>query len=222
VRPAESGVAAAPTCPRPPRRRAPAARLCPAHTASTSPSSLPHSARRSTSLITPRTSHSAAHTHGVGAKPYLRAGETQTLSPFYIPVADLRSRSSGRCAWIASRPARLMRRWGARCAGRQAGAHRDHRSPTPTGRPAWSIVSSGLVHRIDSGTLTSPSSGPWQGFCYKPRAAALAPVVVTKSPNDSNPADWLRTAHTWPSYDPNTRSTPCLHRRADHAVSGTP
>jgi len=77
---------------------------------------------------------------------------------------------------------RLMRRWAARCAGRQAGAHRDHRSRRrPAGR-LGQIVSSGLVHRINSGTLTSPSCGPGRGSAT-PRAAALAPVVVTKSPN---------------------------------------
>jgi len=70
---------------------------------------------------------------------------------------------------------RLMRRWAARCAGRQAGAHRDHRSRRrPAGR-LGQIVSSGLVHRINSGTLTSPSCGPGRGSAT-PRAAALAPL----------------------------------------------
>ena len=36
----------------------------------------------------------------------------------------------------------------------------------------------------------------WQGFCYTACCGA-GPRCRDQSPNDSNPADWLRTAHPW-------------------------
>src|SRR6185312_9876779 len=86
---------------------------------------------------------------------------------------------------------RLMRRW----AARQAGVHRDHRSRRPPAGLVNRQFRASAPNRLWDADITVVRT--WQGFCYTACCRRWPPFVVTKSPNDSNPADWLRTAHTW-------------------------